>query len=190
MNKKELRTKSQKIRNSIEKIEKTILDNSIAQTLFSWKVYKNTQSIFCYVSFRSEVNTLPVLKHAMDHGKIIAIPKINLKTAKMRAFIIDDLEISLSPDEYGILAPTLPCKEADYSKLDLIIAPGLAFTLKGDRLGYGGGYYDRFLKKYNNIPICALTYDRLILNYLPVKESDAPVDYLITESGLKKTQRK
>ncbi|RKX96232.1 MAG: 5-formyltetrahydrofolate cyclo-ligase, partial [Spirochaetes bacterium] len=77
------------------------------------------------------------------------------------------------------------CPEADYSKLDLIIAPGLAFTKKGERLGYGGGYYDRFLSKYSEIPVCALTYEALITDSLPVKENDIAVDYLITEKGIK-----
>ncbi len=102
----------------------------------------------------------------------------------MRAYIIDAVDSCLTPGEYGIYEPTSSCKELSYSDLELIIAPGLSFTFQGDRLGYGGGFYDRFMKKHNHAVTCALTYDRLIMDYLPVKDYDLPVDYLITESGV------
>ena len=94
----------------------------------------------------------------------------------------------LKSGAYGILEPSDSCEEVDYCDIDIVITPGLAFTLKGDRLGYGGGYYDRFLIQYPAITRCALTYDRLILGSLPVKENDVPVDYLISEIGVKTTE--
>jgi 5-formyltetrahydrofolate cyclo-ligase len=125
----------------------------------------------------------------LQKKKVVAVPKVNLKTGTMQAFIITDLIKDLRPGEYGILEPVPSCKEADYLKMDLIISPGLAFTLKGERIGYGGGYYDRFLQKITGVPICALSYDRLVIGYLPVKNNDVPVDYLITESRLIRTHK-
>ena len=180
----------QKIRDSIPPIEKNDLDAVIIQNLFAWNIYINSRYIFCYVSFRSEINTIPLIIHALKNNKVITVPKINIKTGEMKACVINDVKKELGPGAYGNLEPLASCKEAEYSKIDLIIAPGLAFTRKGDRLGYGGGYYDRFLAKYCNITICALTYERLILDHLPVKNNDIPVDYLITKSRLIRTQRK
>lgn len=189
MTKKELRRKAENIRDSIPAHEKQKLDIAIQNHLFSWKLFKDAHYIFCYVSFRSEVNTHPIIRNAIEKCKIIAVPKVELRTGEMRAFIIESIEECLESGVFGILEPKSNCRELDYSKLELIIAPGFAFTMKGDRLGYGGGFYDRFLKKHNNVPVCGLTYDRLIFDYLPVKEHDSPVDYLITESGVKKTLR-
>lgn len=189
MIKRELRVETQRIRDSISQEEKITLDNMIAQNLYSWEVYQNVRYIFCYVSFRSEINTFPLLIHSLNHGKIVSVPRINIKTKIMRAYIINDISNHLKPGNYGILEPDPECVEADYSKIGLIITPGLAFTQRGDRLGYGGGYYDRFLHEHSKTPICAPTYSRLILDFLPVKENDVPVDYLITESGVIRTQR-
>ena len=189
MKKKDLRAVAQMMRDSISEIEKKKLDSRIVQHILTWDLYMHAHCIFCYVSFRSEVDTFPILSHALKVGKKVAIPKVDRETRMMRAYLLKDIEKELSPGSYGVLEPIPFCPEADYSKIGLIIAPGLAFTRRGDRLGYGGGFYDRFLKNNNGIPICALTYDRMIYNYLPIKENDVLVDYLITESGLICSQR-
>ena len=189
MTKKETRTMAETIRNSIRPKEKKMFDDMITENLFAWPLYKNARYIFCFVSFRSEINTQKILKTAITEGKIVTVPKVYLSAGLMRAFIIENIYKDLSPGEYGIMEPSNVCIEADYSKIDMIIAPGLCFTISGSRLGYGGGYYDKFIVKNGQIPVCALTYDRLILDFLPVKDHDLPVDYLITEKGVTKTGR-
>jgi len=188
-NKKEIRKFAEKIRNSIPKEEKKKKDEIIRNQLFKWDLYIKSKYLFCYVSFRSEVDTFEIIDKSISDGKIVAVPKIFPKKKIMKAFIIESIDKSLRPGEYGILEPTDECPEADYDKLDLIIAPGLAFTERGERLGYGGGYYDRFLSEYPKVPVCALTYESLITNSLPVKENDIAVDYLITETGIKITNK-
>ncbi len=188
MNKKEIRKRCEEVRIAIPKAEKAILDRLIEKNLFEWNLFQKARYIFCYVSFRSEIDTFRILKISIDTGKIVSVPKINIKTGEMRSLIIPDIDKSIVPGEYGILEPIGTCRELDYTKLDLIIAPGLAFTIKGERLGYGGGFYDKFLKRCRKTTVCALSYDRLILSSLPVKENDIPVDYLISESGVKITE--
>ena len=102
----------------------------------------------------------------------------------MRAFVIEDTRSSLEPGAYGILQPVEGCPELDYRNLELIIAPGLAFTRRGERLGYGGGFYDRFMERHRHATVCALTYNCLMLDELPVKDHDLPVDHVITETGV------
>jgi 5-formyltetrahydrofolate cyclo-ligase len=189
LDKKEARNRAQTIRDRIPLREKKLLDAAILKNLFTWDIYQKAQYIFCYVSFRSEINTIPIIERMLKNNKVVTVPRINLKTCTMRAFIITDFIKNLRPGEYGILEPLPSCQEADYSKIDLIISPGLAFTIKGERLGYGGGFYDRFLQKNTGVPNCALSYDRLVIGHLPVKNSDVPVDYLITESRLIRTHK-
>ncbi len=187
--KHQIRKKTQKLRDRIPHHEKKSLDSIIADHLFAWDIYNNAATLFCYVNFRSEVSTMSIIEHALHEKKIVAVPKINLEKREMKALVIHNTGASLEPGEYGILEPDESCPELDYTRLDLVIAPGCAFTSRGERLGYGGGYYDRFLVKQQRLNpstvVCALVYDRLILEKLPVKDNDRPVDYLITESGVK-----
>jgi len=184
-----IRSLAQSIRDSIPLDKKRVLDKKIREHLFSWEKYQKARHIFCYVTFRSEIDTIPIIRHGLKEGKTISVPKIYPDTGMMKAFVIDGIENSLSPGKWGILEPRSHCTEADNSTIDLALVPGLAFNMEGCRVGYGGGYYDRFLFQ-NRIPIIsALTYDELIFVYIPVKETDIAVDYLITESGIKKTER-
>jgi 5-formyltetrahydrofolate cyclo-ligase len=179
----------QKIRDSIPNTEKEQMDAAVAAHLFSWEIYRSSKVLFCFVSFRSEINTFPIIEQSFKLKKEVSVPKVNLSTGEMHAFLIEDLDFSLEPGYYGILEPVTACRELDYHRLELIITPGLAFTLQGERLGYGGGFYDRFMGRHSQTISCALTYNRLILSELPVKEHDLPVDYVITESGVKPALR-
>jgi len=187
--KHKVRKMALKLRDQIPKHEKKSLDRAITDHLFAWDIYKNSKTLFCYVNFRSEVSTMGIIEHALREKRIVAVPKINFEKSEMRALVIDSVDNCLKPGGYGILEPDDSCPELDYTTLDLVIAPGCAFTRRGERLGYGGGYYDRFLVKQRSLNlstiVCTLTYDRLILEKLPVKDNDIPVDYLITESGVK-----
>ena len=185
MNKQNLRTRLQKLRDCIPDKEKERLDASIAKHIFSWEIFQSSSVIFCFVSFRSEVNTYTIIEKSMQLGKTVATPRVNLSTNNMDACIINDVSASLEAGYYGIPEPLKSCKIVDYRSIDLIITPGLAFTVRGERLGYGGGFYDRFMEHHRHTTSSALTYDRFILEELPVKEHDLPVDYVITESGIK-----
>jgi 5-formyltetrahydrofolate cyclo-ligase len=193
LNKTELRAQAGRLRDGLPAAEKEKLDAAIIANFLRWDVYKRARTIFCYVSFRSEVDTSPILRHALAHGKTITVPKVDPATKSMRAYSICNPEKELGPGCYGILEPLAGCAEVDGTGLDIVIAPGLAFTRRGDRLGYGGGYYDRFLRLINSknkkVTVCSLVYERLVYNFLPVKENDVPVDYLITETGVFHTLR-
>jgi 5-formyltetrahydrofolate cyclo-ligase len=193
LNKRELRAHAQRLRDGFSESDKKKLDAAIIGNFLKWDLYDRAHTIFCYVSFRSEIDTSPIMKHALAHGKTVAVPKVERATKSMSAYIIRNPENELGPGCYGILEPLACCAEADYASIDLVIAPGLAFTHRGDRLGYGGGYYDRFLQRIRNrkkgAAVCSLVYDRLICNFLPVKENDVPVDYLVTETGVFHTLR-
>jgi 5-formyltetrahydrofolate cyclo-ligase len=177
-----------KVRDSIPREEKEYLDRSVLGHLLGWRIYRDSRCIFCFVSFRSEIDTRGILEAALEGGKTVAVPRVDPRAHEMRAFVIRDPARDLTPGFHGILEPAAFCEEARDDAIELVIAPGLAFTPRGDRIGYGGGFYDRFLKMHYNIINCALTYDRLVVDSLPVKEHDRAVDYLITETGVKQTR--
>jgi 5-formyltetrahydrofolate cyclo-ligase len=165
------------------------MDTLITEYVLSWDLFHSAETIFCFVSFRSEVNTLHLLERSLKLGKTVSVPRVNPHKNVMDACIIENVTSSLEPGYYGILEPVQGCDIITSKKLDMIIAPGLAFTLRGERLGYGGGFYDRFMGCNEGSIRCALSYDQFILTELPVKEHDIPVDYVITESGVKPAQR-
>ena len=99
----------------------------------------------------------------------------------MEAVKIVDLT-NLKEDKYGILEPTKDIEAMNKNELDLVIMPGLAFDTNGGRLGYGGGYYDKYLQKIaGNLSKVALAYDFQIVQEVPKEEHDIKVDYIITE---------
>jgi 5-formyltetrahydrofolate cyclo-ligase len=160
------------------------MDKSVLGHLLGWNIYRDARGIFCFVSFRSEIETRGILLDALADGKTVAVPRVDVHAKEMKAYVIKDLERDLAPGFREILEPDISCEEARADAIELIIAPGIAFTPRGDRLGYGGGFYDRFIEMHYAIINCALTYDRLVVGALPVKEHDRVVDYLITETGV------
>jgi 5-formyltetrahydrofolate cyclo-ligase len=185
MNKEGLRRRMSAIRDGLTEEEKQTLDERIRRLFTEWDLYREASALFCYVSFRSEIDTAPLIDGALREGKVVAVPRVDGATRRMGAYVISSRERDLEPGHYGILEPVSSCRELSHGELDLILVPGLAFTRSGHRLGYGGGYYDRFLQHVEGkTPSCSLAYERLVLDRLPLKNYDIPVDYVITESGI------
>jgi 5-formyltetrahydrofolate cyclo-ligase len=140
--------------------------------------YSQAKTIFCYVGTIDEINTLPILKHALENGKALAVPKCTDK-GMMEAYQINSLE-ELEPGKYGILEPVSTCFVIEPANIELVIVPCLACTKDGNRLGSGGGYYDRYLKRVdcNKIALCR---SELIVETLPVGKHDVKMDKVITD---------
>ena len=124
----------------------------IAKNLFDTKAYKNASMIFAYMSYRSEADTMPVIEHAFAEQKCVAVPRVVLldgeqgsgKMVFCRIMSLDDCV----KGTYGILEPKKDCQVVRADENSLILVPGCAFTRDGLRMGYGGGYYDRYLQMY------------------------------------------
>ena len=136
--------------------------------------YKNAKSIYGYMSYNQEVRTLPILEQALRDGKRLAIPKCY--GSEMRFIWMEDL--SKTAPNRGIPEPIADDPVADDSSA-LVLMPGMAFDPKGHRIGYGGGYYDKFLANEPNHPTVALCYDFQVLAQLETDEFDIPVDLVI-----------
>lgn len=177
--KKELRKEIIKKRDELDYTEKTIKDKKIIEKLKDTKEYKEAKGIFVYIGFGSEINTKILIEDALEDGKEVCVPKV---IKKDMVFIkINSLE-NLVTSSYGILEPVGDKNNFNVDNLGLIIMPGLAFDKQGNRLGYGGGYYDKFLSNNKiNVKKIALAYDFQILDKVPSEEHDIKVDSIITE---------
>lgn len=182
MNKKELRKIMIEKRDNIHKEEKAVMDKNIIFSLKEKEFYKNSKNIFIYLGFGSEIDTMSYIQDFINDGKHIFIPRTDIKTKKMEAVEITSLD-GLKENKYGILEPNDNKEEFYKNNLDLIILPGVAFDHSGRRIGYGGGYYDRYLEDIDKRIIkVALIYDFQLLENVPAEEHDIKADYIITET--------
>lgn len=182
MNKSELRKVMKRKRSNLSAERILMYSGCIAENLVSRQEYADASVLLAYVSFSSEVNTHFLIEKAWRDGKRVAVPKC-VDDSKLEFQYIHSFD-DLAPGKFGIPEPvTDECVE--YSKDDkcLLLLPGVAYTNKGDRLGYGGGYYDRYLKKHDEIPKVMLAYSLQQTETLPVDDKDVPADMIITEIG-------
>lgn len=145
----------------------------ICNRLLNNSQYLKSKVIYCYYSVNKEVDLLPFIKQALEDGKIIAFPKV--KGQNIDFFEVKSLE-ELEPGYFNIPEPpeTTPAPKGD-----LIIVPGVAFSKKGERLGYGGGFYDRFLE-HHKVYTIGVAYDFQIMNSLPTEEHDRKLNEIIS----------
>jgi 5-formyltetrahydrofolate cyclo-ligase len=178
--KKNVRREMKQLRASISTDEKYSLDVKMRENLFASDIYKNAELILTFISVGDEPDTREILKRVWQDGKAAAVPKC-LPEHKMAFFVIESFD-DCKDGAYGIPEPKSFCKEANVNGQNVLcLVPGLAFDRKGTRLGYGGGYYDRFLKCHPDI--CALGYcaERFIIEEVPREETDIGLWGLITE---------
>ncbi|GAA0078202.1 5-formyltetrahydrofolate cyclo-ligase [Clostridium sp. CTA-5] len=179
--KKELRKRILKIRNEMDLDNKIKSDKIIYNKFIQSEFYLQSNDIFIYVSYNSEIDTKNIIMKALEDKKNIYVPRTNYKTKIMEAVKILSLE-NLIEDKYGILEPAEDKSAEDPNKFDLIIMPGVAFDKCGGRMGYGAGYYDRYLEKISKpLNKVALAYDFQVINKVPTDVHDIPIEYIITE---------
>ena len=137
--------------------------------------YQQAKSIYGYLPYNQEVRTVPMLEQALRDGKRIAVPKVC--GDEMRFIWMTDLT-NVEKGYSGIPEPVEDGPVAD-DPTALVLMPGLAFDLHGHRIGYGGGFYDKFLACEPGHPTVALCYDFQVLEALETEEFDIPVDLVI-----------
>lgn len=182
MYKKTIRENIIKKRNDLSLDIKIEYDIYIFNKLINSEVYKNSNKIFTYISFGNEVDTKEFINHALNDGKKIYVPKTDKVNKEMVAIRIYSLD-NMIKDNWGILEPKYIDEEKICEDFDLIIMPGLAFDRNGNRIGYGGGYYDKYFSKLKNTNNkVALVYDFQILDNIQSEIHDIKVDYIISNN--------
>ncbi len=144
-------------------------------------IYKNAKTIMLYYPLGNEIDTSYIFKRALIDGKTVAFPITNVETDELTA-IIADSNTHFSKGGYNIFEPNSK-KIIDKSMIDVVIVPGIAFDKNGNRIGFGKGCYDRFLKEINAIKI-GFCYEFQMKNEILADEFDVCMDYLICENGL------
>lgn len=192
----ELKEQKKNLRNATLTQRKALYDDTpqifteyserIITALKQTEEYQNARIIMCFISFKDEVETHQFIKDALKEGKKIFVPYIIPIEKVMVPAEILDFDEDLAPGYYDILAPkedTLRIK--DKSEIDLIVTPGVIFDEEGYRIGYGAGFYDRFLSQINpEVPKIGIAFSLQQTRQLPRDEFDIPVDKLITEKGI------
>jgi len=165
------------------KAEREAFEKSIADILIHSELYKNCSSIFLYSATGSEVRLDSVFSKALSDGKKVAFPLCTDRDGNMEFYFITD-EAQLKSGMYGIKEPDKEiCKAAESDSESLCLVPGLSFSLNGGRLGYGKGYYDRFLTKFRGTSV-GVCFESCISESLILDEHDKKVNYLITDKKI------
>ncbi len=186
MDKKTIRKKIISQRDDMPFDEKEKKDEEIVKRFKDLKFIDDHENIFSYVSFGSETNIAEILSEILKQKKNLFVPYIDKEDKKMYLCKIEDLNKDLERGYYGIPEPKNNLRiPINNDIIDLVISPGVAFTKEKYRIGYGGGYYDRFFASLNSNPlVVALAYDFQILPELPIDSFDIPVDMIITEKQI------
>ena len=157
----------------------------ITETLLGLEAIRNRQSIFVYVSFRSEVATLSLIHALIGMGKTVTVPITRVEEKRLDAIHLKNPESDLEPGYCDIPEPREDIcltRKIMPENIETILLPGSVFDLRGGRFGYGGGYYDRFLEKVPTATRIGLAFDLQIVDRAPLKEHDQLLDLVVTES--------
>ncbi|KAH9503239.1 hypothetical protein Btru_068521 [Bulinus truncatus] len=184
-----LRQQIKKALNSLTQKEKDIQSSVVVNKVLSSEMFKESQKISVYLPMKSEINTLPLLKSIFNSGKQCFIPQFkydDMIMLKLESW--EDYE-RLPVDSWGITQPTKFDASNDanfFGGLDLILVPGLAFTKDGRRLGRGKGYYDRYLKKCEEMgkrpKTIGLLFKEQLVENIPISGNDKLVDFVFYPS--------
>jgi len=147
----------------------------LGQLFAASALYQQAKTIYGYLPYNQEVRTVPMLEQAIRDGKRVAVPKVY--GDEMRFIYIDDFS-KVAKGYAGIPEPVADGPVAE-DKTALVLMPGLAFDPQGHRIGYGGGFYDKFLEREPEHPTLALCYDFQMLPELQTEAHDIPVDCVL-----------
>ncbi|MEZ3497276.1 MAG: 5-formyltetrahydrofolate cyclo-ligase [Lachnospiraceae bacterium] len=183
--KNRLRAECKQKRTALSDSEKVQMDARLTDRFFASRQYRENDMLFCYVSTEIEVDTREILRRAIADGKTVAVPRCVDGTREMDFYILQDMS-ALESGSFGVLEPNpaLCRKVTDFSE-GLCIIPALAFDKSGYRLGYGKGYYDRFLAKFSGETL-GLVYDCCFYDSLPHGKFDRAAQWILTESEMYK----
>ncbi|MFA9378386.1 MAG: 5-formyltetrahydrofolate cyclo-ligase [Lachnotalea sp.] len=166
-------------RNELSKEELTCKSQLICNQLIALDEYKYAEVIYIYMDFRNEVMTNIIIENALHVGKKVALPKVDKDD--MIFYYIDSYQ-DLKKGYYGILEPVTTNHAEEASVL--IVIPGVAFDESGLRIGYGKGYYDKFLCKHMEYTKIAFGFELQMVEKIPYNEYDIPMDMIITEQRI------
>ncbi len=186
--KDEMRAKYREKRSAMSDDEKSRRNTAICNAATSLVSFRYADFVLMYAPTGEEIDIMPIAHAALAKGKKVAFPRCNKENHTMNYHIVTSLD-ELSPDSYGICEPdaSLPIYDPENDPGSAVcFVPGLVYDKAGYRLGYGKGFYDRYLSKFAGCSI-GIVYSDYILPTVPRGRFDVCVDILLTEKGVKMT---
>ncbi len=178
-----IRSKVLSLRDSLISDIRNAKNKSIRNRLLELPEFIKARTVLFYASFKSEVDTVELLKKSILNKKTVVLPKVDVRTGGLELYAIRSAE-DLAPGYFGIPEP--PAIEGRHIKvagIDLLIIPGVAFDLHCNRLGYGKGFYDKLLSR-KTAPAVALAYEEQVLKDIPAEAHDIKMDKIITDKKI------
>lgn len=181
--KKTLRQEVLARRDQLSWQEVEIFSAEIAKKMFALPEYEAADTIMYFLNFAKEVITLPMVPQTLAHGKRVVVPKTVPQERRLILSEVLDVGEDLAPGLWDIPEPKADrLRPVAPAVVDFVVVPGVAFDEEGNRLGYGGGYYDRFFAHLRQgVPLVAVTFEVQILSAVPVASWDRRVDLIVTE---------
>jgi len=166
-------------RDSLDMQTITSVSNDVYDNLFNLINYDDYNTYFIYLDFKNEVKTNRIINFLLDNGKRVLVPLTNSKDVSMKAVEIKSFD-DLSVGNFGVLEPNDIDNDNDIVP-EVVIVPGVAFDINGNRIGFGKGYYDNYFNSLVSIPIkIALAYDFQVLDSIPSEKHDVKMNYIVT----------
>ena len=175
MDKKELRRQIREQKRAMSEEEIVAASERLGELFLNCPQYKDAKTIYGYLPYNQEVRTVPMLEQAMKDGKRVAVPKCYGE--EMRFIYMEDL--SMVEKGYANIPEPVADEPVAQDPTALVLMPGMAFTRDGKRMGYGGGFYDKFLAAEPDHPTVALCYAFQMVEDLPTEDYDIPVDCVL-----------
>lgn len=175
MDKKTLRKQIREQKRAMTPEQIATASEKLVRMFLETELYHRAKTIYGYLPYNQEVRTVPILEQALADGKRVAVPKVCGE--EMKFIYMTDLT-QVEAGYAGIPEPIADGPVGD-DPTALVLMPGMAFTKEGQRMGYGGGFYDKFLAEEPDHPTIALCYDFQIFESLPTEEFDIPVDCVL-----------
>ena len=180
--KQSLRRSALAARDAIAAEERTRLSAAICARARELPELNAARTVMVFASFRTEIDTEPLITWALEAGKTVCLPRIE-GPRTMQAFRISGIAGDLEPGTWDIPEPTRACELVDPGDIDVVVVPGAAFDCDGHRCGYGGGFYDNYLPLTRpEVPRVALAFEAQIVDELPCEAHDLPVTVIVTEA--------
>ncbi len=165
---------------------RTVLSRAIVRDIVDLAAYRRSDAVMAYSSFGSELHTDEFVRHTLDRGKTLILPRVNRQKGSLDVHEVRDPANDLEAGTWGIREPNPDrCARVDPDVIDFVLVPGLAFDARGRRLGYGGGFYDKLLADgLSGRPwLVAGAFETQMVEEVPVDEHDVPMDVVVTENG-------
>ncbi|MCC7572986.1 MAG: 5-formyltetrahydrofolate cyclo-ligase [Candidatus Methanofastidiosum sp.] len=182
LSKSELRAAIKEQIVNLDYAKKEVMDEKIRKNIYNLNEYWVAKTIFSYVSKDKEVDTLDLINHSISLGKTVCVPLTKKENNSLEMRKIEDL-MDLKIGNFNILEPNDHAKCVNSKEVEILFIPGLAFGIGRERLGRGGGYFDRFLVQSTGLKV-GLAYEFQIFDSLPVQKHDIKMDMIITDKRI------